>query len=303
MSEIREQPLPNPVLTLKMDPRPQSRPGRGKDSSKIVTSRLLQQQRELADDCRRIFRRRKNYPTYAGKLHLFVSMFENSIVPSYTPLDLFNDDVGCRFVAPFAQGFIIEASADSLPLLIRKISTSSNVASRVDISRVKKLGVFDANEVLRGRSFEQLWDEAPEFNAGKLFTVWFAPFRDAHARRALLELVDQFTSEKILLPVYPVLRQSRLQGGDFSAEQLVPIETASQSSIARALHSYRNNGFARATVIFQSRDAMKLFISSGVSYRVDPIKPLGFATSSESLEPGIPVPDVTGQPIVAVVGN
>ena len=126
-------------------------------------------------------------------------------------------------------------------------------------------------------------------------------FRDAHARRALLDLIDQFTSEKILLPVYPVLRQSRLQGGDFPAEQLVPIETASQSSIARALRSYRNNGFARATVIFQSRDAMKRFISSGVSYRVDPIKPLGFATSSESLETSIPVPDVTGQPIVAVV--
>ena len=58
MPETPEPPLLNPVLTLQMDPRPEPRPGGGKDASKIVTSRLLQQQEVLASACEQIFRQR-----------------------------------------------------------------------------------------------------------------------------------------------------------------------------------------------------------------------------------------------------
>ena len=301
MPETPEPPLLNPVLTLQMDPRPEPRPGRGKDASKIVASRLRQQQEVLAGACQHIVRQRAHYPTFAGKVHLIASMFDDSFAPGHTPRDLFNEDVGCRFVAPFTRGYLIEATIDRLPLLVRKIGEPNDTASRVDISRVEKLGAFDQNTVLRGRKVEQLWDKAPELDDGRLFSVWFTPFRDGQARRALLETIDRLSSEDLFLPVYPVLRLSRPQDSDTLSEQLVPVETAGQTSIARALRAYRNTGFARATVIFQRQDALAQFVTSGASYRIDPVKPLGFAAPGEGLEPGPPAPDVTGQPIVAVV--
>ena len=195
MPETPEPPLLNPVLTLQMDPRPEPRPGRGKDASKIVASRLRQQQEVLAGACQHIVRQRAHYPTFAGKVHLIASMFEDSFTPGHTPRDLFNEDVGCRFVAPFTRGYLIEATIDRLPLLVRKIGEPTNTASRVDISRVEKLGAFDQNTVLRGRKVEQLWDKAPELDDGRLFSVWFTPFRDGQARRALLETIDRLSSE------------------------------------------------------------------------------------------------------------
>ena len=301
MPETPEPPLLNPVLTLQMDPRPEPPPGGGKNASKIVTSRLLQQQHVLASACEQIFRQRARYPTYGGKIHLIASMYNDSFAPSYTPRDLFNEDMGCRLVAPFTRGYLIEAAIDYLPLLAGKIGKPNNTASRVDISRVEKLSAFDQEAVLRGREIDQLWDKAPELDEGKLFAVWLTPFRDGQARRALLETIDRLSSEGVLLPVYPVLRLPRPEDSDAATRQLVPVETAGQTSIARALRTYRNTGFARATVVFRRRDALARFVASGASYRIDPVKALSLAALGEGVEPGPPAPDVAGQPIVAVV--
>ena len=301
MPETPESPLLNPVLTLQMDPRPEARPGGGKDASRIVTSRLQQQQERLAGACEQIFRQRTHYPTYAGKVHLIASMFEDSFAPSHTPQDLFNEDMGCRLVAPFTRGYLIEAAVNHLPLLAGKIVNPDNTASRVDISRVENLSAFDQKAVLRGREIAQLWDKAPEFDEGKLFTIRFTPFHDGHARRALLETIDRLSSEGILLPVYPVLRLPRPADSDTPSEQLQPVATAGQTSIARALRTYRNTGFARATVIFRRRDSLAEFVASGASYRIDPVRLLSLAAPGEGVEPGPPAPDVAGQPIVAVV--
>lgn len=301
MPETPEPPLLNPVLTLQMDPRPEPRPGGGKDASKIVTSRLLQQQEVLASACEQIFRQRAHYPTYAGKVHLIASMYDDSFAPSHTPRDLFNEDMGCRLVAPFTRGYLIEATIDYLPLLAGRIGKPNNTASRVDISRVEKLSAFDQEAVLRGREIDQLWDKAPELDDGKLFAVRFTPFRDDEARRALLATIDRLSSEGILLPVYPVLRLPRPEDSDALSEQLVPVETAGQTSIARALRTYRNTGFARASVIFRRREALAQFVASGASYRIDPVKPLSLAAPGEGVEPGPSAPDVAGQPIVAIV--
>ena len=266
-----------------------------------MISRLLKQQRTLSGACQQIFRRRARYPVYAGKLHLIASMFDDSLSPSYTPWDLFNEDMGCRFVAPYIRGYLIEASVDHLRRLAQRIGEPANIASRVDISRVEELSAFDQQAVLRSRSVEQLWDKAPEVDEGKLFTVWFKPFRDIQARRALLETIDRFSSESVLLPVFPVLRLARPGDDETSAGELVPIEMAGQSSIARALRVYRNAGVARATVCIPRRDALALFVASGASYRIDPVSPLSLAAPAAGVEPGPPVPGVVGQPIVGVI--
>ena len=199
-------------------------------------------------------------------------MYDDSFAPSHTPRDLFNEDMGCRLVAPFTRGYLIEATIDYLPLLAGRIGKPNNTASRVDISRVEKLSAFDQEAVLRGREIDQLWDKAPELDDGKLFAVRFTPFRDDEARRALLATIDRLSSEGILLPVYPVLRLPRPEDSDELSEQLVPVETAGQTSIARALRTYRNTGFARASVIFRRREALAQFVASGASYRIGPCK-------------------------------
>ena len=301
MPEIPTAPLLNPVLTLQMDPRPEPRPGGGKDASKIVTSRLLQQQEVLAGACQQIFSKRAHYPVYAGKVHLIASMFDDSFAPSHTPQHLFNEDMGCHFVAPFNRGYLIEATIDRLPQLVKKIGEPTNTASRVDISRVKKLSAFDQEALLRGREIDQLWDKAPELDEGKLFAIWFTPFYDDRARRALLDTIERMSLEGIFLPVHPVLLLPRPEDSDTPTEQLMSAKNASQNSIARALRTYRNTGFGRATVIFQGRDTLEQFLASGASYRINPVKPLGLAAPGEGIEPGPPAPDVAGQPIVAVV--
>ena len=301
MSVTSEPPLLNPVLTLQMDPRPEPRPGGGKDASKIVTARFPQQQQVLAGACQQIFDERERYPTYAGKIHLIASMFDDSLATSYTPRNLFSEDTGCQFVAPFAHGYLIEATTDLLPSLASKVEQPSDTASRVDISRVEDLSAFDQKAALRSRDIDQLWDRAPEMDEGKLFVVWFTPFRDGYARRALLETIERFSSENVLLPVYPVLQLPLPEVDETSPRELVSIETAGQSSVARALRTYRNAGFARATVCIQRREALTQFLASGASYRIDPVKPLSLAAPGEGVEPGPPAPDVDGQPIVAVV--
>ena len=294
-------PLLNPVLTLLMDPRPELRPGGGKDTSKVVMSRLSQQQKVLASTCKQIFRKRAYYPEYAGKVHLIASMFDDSLVPSYTPRDLFNEDMRCHLVAPFTRGYLIEATIDYLPRLADKIGKTVNTATRVDISRVEKLSVFDQEEVLRGREIDQLWDKAPDLGNGKLFSIHFMPFRDGEARRKLQATVDRFTSEGIVFPVFPVFRPPRPEDSEVSSEQLVPVETTGQTNIACAMRTYRNTGFARVTVIFRRRDALIQFIASGALYRIDPVKQIRQAAPGEGIEPGPIAPDVDGQPIVAVV--
>ena len=299
MPEQREPPLLYPVLSLQMDPAPQSPPGRGKGRQSIVVDRLERQQRSLSEGTWALYGASADLPIYAGRTHLVVQMFaEDSLAPTHTPDDLFAPDQGCQLVAPLHNGYLVEAEVNALPRLAQLIEHPTSFAIEADISRVQSLKRFDTDNRLRGRSVEELWDAAPEDDEGRLFVLWLAPFRDRDAQAELLRAIETLSRERVLLPTFTSIRliSGRL-GEDVEARI---IGTPRQSSIARAMRDYRNTGIGRTTVRITDQGGLVRLIASGASYRIDPVRPIRVAAPGEGIEPNRP-PQLTDEPIVAVV--
>lgn len=298
MVDERDPPLLHPVLSLQMDPAPESRTGGGKGRASVVTGRLAQQQTVLAREARALYGASASLPTYAGRAHLLVKMFaEDSLAPSHTPDDLFGPLYGCQLVAPFHNGYVVEAELSALPRLARAIDNPPSFALQADISRVRTLEKFGTTERLRGRSVDDLWNAASEDEEGRLFVLWFAPFRDHNAQAALLRQIETMADRQLLLPTFTAVR---LISGPGEAAETRPVTTPRQSSVARAMREYRNTGIGRATVRLTSRESLGHLVASGASYRIDPVRPIRVAAPGEGPEPGV-LGDLTNAPIVAVV--
>lgn len=291
-------PLLNPVLSLQMDPKPEAPSARGKGQRSVVFERLPGQQRVLAASARNLFSSRSVLPSFAGASHLVVRMFaEDSLAPTHTPDDLFSPVNGCRLVAPYRGGYLIEADLEHLNHLIRAIEHPANYPVQADISRVQSLEYFTPADRTRGRSIEDLWQAAPEDDGGRLFVVWLAPFRTRQARETLLERVEVLSRQQVLLPSFPSVRQ--LPGPETAAGSR-DLASQRQSGIARAMRSYRNTGVGRGTVRIASREALGALLASGASYRVDPVRTVRVAAPGDGAHPTVPV-DIADGPIVGVV--
>ena len=301
MADNLNSPLLNPVLSLQQEPRPEAPRGGGKDQSKIVNKRLNLQKDRLVEACEQIQLQQQAHPTFAGKFHIVATMFEDSLAPSYVPRDLLSPNLGCRLVAPISRGYLIEVSTDSVSRLASNILEPRNIASTVDISRVENLCTFDRSALLRGRTLNQLWDVALELERGKFFTVWLAPFYTTKARRELLDTISRMISEELLVSDYPIMQLPWSGLTETSFEAPITITSRAQSSVARALRTYRNEVTACATIVLQQLDALKNLTSSGVFYRIDPVAKLSTKTQSEEVTNSPTVPDVTGEPIVAAI--
>src|SRR5712671_1201337 len=135
MADVPQRPLLNPVLRLRMEPQPETQTGGGKGRDSIKMDRLPQQQRVLSASANRIFEQRARLPSYGGRAHLLVRMFtEDSLAPSHTPDDLFGPAHGCQLVAPFRNGYLVEAELKALPELADAIKRPHSLAVQSDIS-------------------------------------------------------------------------------------------------------------------------------------------------------------------------
>ena len=296
MAREPKRPLLNPVLRLRMDPVPETGPGGGKGRDSIKFERLEDQQRVLAAATRALYRGRENLPAYGGRTHLLVRMFEDSLAPSHTPDDLFGPINGCQVVAPFRNGYVVEADVANLPRLTAAIENPVSLAIQSDISRVEKVGRFSSDDRLRHQTTEQLWNAAPADDDGRLFVVWFAPFRDRDAQEDVLQEIGVLAERRVLLPTFSSVR---ISGPD--AEPVAgAVTTPRQSSVARAMRDYRNTGIGRASVRIPSRAALTQLVASGVSHRIDPVRPISVAAPGEGTEPPLPIVSADA-PIVGVV--
>lgn len=292
-------PLLNPVLSLQMDPKPESRSARGKGQRSIVTQRLATQQRVLASAARGIYGSRSTLPSFAGTAHFVVRMFvADSLATTHTPDDLFSPVNGCRLVAPYRDGYLIEADLNQFNRLAQVIENPTNYSIQADISRVESLTPFTPQDRARGRSIDDLWQAAPEEDGARLFVVWLAPFRTRQAREVLLERVDLLSQQQILLPVFPTLRL--LSGPAEAPDASREVTSSRQSGIARAMRSYRNTGVGRGTVRIGSREALGRLLASGASFRVDPVRQIRVAAPGEGAHPSTPF-DIDDAPIVGIV--
>ncbi|MFP3398574.1 hypothetical protein SB749_19820, partial [Brevibacterium sp. SIMBA_078] len=87
----------------------------------IVGARLEKQRKSLAKSLEKIGN--SKVVSRAGKSHLIVRMFEDSNAPSYTPADLFNENIGCKIVAPSYDGYMLEVEVEAFKKIAKKIRT------------------------------------------------------------------------------------------------------------------------------------------------------------------------------------
>jgi hypothetical protein len=298
MADDRDRPLLNPVLRLKMEATPETPSGGGKGRASVVQERLEDQQRALSAEARHLYQTRQTLPAFGGRTHLMVRMFEeDSLAPSHTPDDLFAPVYGCQLVAPYRHGYIVEAEVSALPRLVSAIERPVTFGVQADISRVKAVEAYGSADRLRRHSARELWDSAPAEEDGRLFVVWLAPFRNRDAQEDVLTTISNLSRERILLPTFTAMRLITGPEGDPASSA---VTAPRQSSIARAMRSYRNTGVARAAVKIPNQGALLQLIASGVSHRIDPMRPIRVAAPGDGTEPPPPLV-FADTPIVGVV--
>ncbi|MGN6285530.1 MAG: S8 family peptidase [Afipia sp.] len=298
MAEI-DRPLLNPVLSLRIEPKRDSASGRGKDAKQIVTSRLPGQRNALSGQVAAISGSGAANRTYGGKIQLLARMFPDSYAPSYTPDALFPAWLGLQLIAPYRDGYLIEATASRLEQLAAFIQTADSISAQVDISRVEKVQLYGTQEALRGRTIEGLWESAPELERGKGFIVSFAPFRDAAAREAMLQSIAALANASVFLPTYPAIRL--VEGDATHSPEAHAVISGEQTSLAIAMRRYRANGRARATLQVPNTGALTQLLASGNVFRIDPVPRIEVTSPGQGEHPGPLPPHVGNEPIVGVV--
>lgn len=298
MADMRDPPLLNPVLSLQMEPAPESRPGRGKGQDSIVKNRFAPQQRKLRTQAQSLYSSRADFPSFNGKTLLAVHMFSDSLAQSHTPWDLFPTKYGCRFVVPLRKGYLVETDLNRFQDVVAAIRSPQSYALQADISRVSDMTTFGDDERLRGRSIDDLWQAAPEDEGGRLFIVWLTPFRDRGARESLLEKIDALSDGQAMLPVFPGVRL--LARTDEATGETLPVPIPRQSSVARAMRRYRNTGVGHATVVVPDKEHLSAIVTSGTSFRIDPVRPLQVTSPGEGPDPEPPL-QLQGLPTIAVI--
>ena len=298
MAEEHDLPLLNPVLSLRMEPAPESRTGGGKGRQSVVQKRLDEQMERLGGQVRELHASRAEVATFGGKTLLTVRMFSDSLSPSHTPTDLFPPVHGCLFVAPLHNGYLVEADLGRFDNVAAEIRIPRGFAVQADISRVSDVEIFDDDALLRGGSVEGLWEAAPENEGGRLFVVWLAPFRDRQAREALLKAVAELTNDRTLLPVFS---RTLLPGpSDDAIQETRSTVVPRQSNIARAMRNYRNSGVGYGTVRVPNRDRLAALVASGAAFRIDPVRQLVSTSPGEGAQPAPPL-QLGSAPIVVIV--
>ena len=293
------QPILNPVLSLRREARPEAITGGGKSAKHIRADRLPGQQVKLAMDCQSIIVASGRLPSFAGTLRLVARMFPESLAASFTPDNLLGRLTGCQLVVPVADGYVFEATVDSLQKLIKTIQNPISIATRVDVSRVATIEPFGVTDVMRGRELQALWDSASQSEEGRLFIVWMAPFRSPTARNALMTALADLSDKHVLNSTQPSVRL--LLDADPDGQRLVVQQDADQASVPAVLRRYRNTGHGTASVAISSRDQLAQVIASGAVHRIEPVRRLVVTAAGEGPEPSKLPADLSREPIVGVI--
>lgn len=304
MVDNPRRPLLNPVLRFMRDPKPESVSGGGKNARNIMTERLPEQRRILSGQFLTLAEQAARRPCFDGRLVLYAAMFDDSLAPSYTPLDLFQAMRGARLIAPYRTGYLVEMTASQLGPYAHVVQSTSLAKDLVDISRVESIRFFENEDAAGSPTLDEIWEAAPETEEGKAFVVWLMPLRGTKAGE---DLINRFNAlrDGAVLPPLPLLA-----GVDVGTDTDVPVAArgslravgASGDRLDLAMRTYRLHRRARTTTIVPSRRALGQLVTSGTVFRIEPVQPIKSTSPGEGREPDRPVPgDITTAPIVGVV--
>jgi hypothetical protein len=126
------------------------------------------------------------------------------------------------------------------------------------------------------------------------------PFRDEGARSSVIQTLSRIESERVILPTFSTIRFPQIDGTE-PAESLPVVVNSDQTTIGRLARRYRNHSNARAYITVPNRRALGQVVSSGASFRIDPVRRVEVNAPAIGAEPGPPSPNPNSQPIVAVI--
>lgn len=297
-------PLLNPVLRFTKDPKPEGITAGGKNAFGIKADRLQTQRRELGSQLRVLAAQSDDRPKFNGRVVLYAAMFADSLAPTWTPSDLFQATRDARLIAPYRTGYLVEIRADQLKELGRLVERTDAVKEQVDISRVESVRFFTENDTAGSSSIAELWNSAPETDAGRAFVVWLMPLRGRDAAENLIQTFSALRDGVIVPPPPLLLALTADMPAAAPAIMRRSLQAAASTGdrINLAVREYRAHRRARTTVIVPSRTALLQLVASGTLYRIEPVQQISSTSPGEGREPDRPLPaNLSSQPIVGVV--
>ena len=284
------QPLLNPVLSLRIDPKPVDPTTGGKSRAQINRARLPAQRSALQQQFGQLHVRAESERKYNGLLPVAVEMYDDAFAPSKIPGDFFGRNADARIITPLPNGYLVEVSEEKLDDLSEAAVTDDTVAGQVDISNIKSVNFFDATEISR-RSLEDVWEHSQAVDGGKLIRLMFLPYRDRAARRELMEHLDEQVNDGLFKPI------------DLRRKTPEPAIAERGSSLADWKRSYRNTSRGQATVIVEDLNSLREPCASSTVFRIDAVSKITATSPGTGAEPE-PDPNTPAAleyPIVGVV--
>lgn len=291
-------------MRLKKEARPESITAGGKNENGIKTQRLQAQRDALARQLAGLAESARSLPQFDGRVVVYACMFEDSLAPTWTPSDLFEDELGGQLIAPYKFGYLVEVEAENLQAYSHRVARTDRTRVLVDISRVQSVSFFGGDHATESRSLADLWQSAPKTENGRAFVVWLMPFRDSGAAEELIRTFANMRGE-VVMSAPRLLASIR---GDLTEN--VPavlrrtLQTAASDGdrIGMALREYRQKGRSRATVVLASEEALEKIVASGTVFRIEPVKAVASTAPGEGPEPIRPLPShMSNLPTVGVV--
>ena len=296
----RRPPL-NTVLRFTKQATPSGITAGGKSRGSIRQDRLTDQQKRLASNLRALSRGQIGQVQFAGSVVAEVTMFEDSLAPSWTPSDLLNVGRGAQFVVPTRKGYLVELELARLEDCARAVERAATVLDQVDISRIEAIRPYQSGEALRGRTAEDIWRIAPERDGGRLFMVRLLPMRTDDAAEAMLARFLQLRGEVFASPgrlVAPPAEEAENPSEQRALAQIY----ARGDRVSQTVRRYRATRRGAVTVVLKSVEDIQRLVASGSVFRLEPSKPMIGSPSKPLSEPKRPpLPDLHRAPVVGVV--
>lgn len=292
MADSPRYPIPNPALRFTRDPMPVAVSPRGKSSGSIKHDRIREQRVVLSEAFLMMAESASGQPSFDGWTVAYAAMFDDSTAPFYTPGDLFNPVHGSGLMAPHDCGYLVRIRVDRLRNLAEVAERTTRTKEMADISRVRSIRHFSGTDAARGLEIEELWEAAPEMDAGRAYSLWLMPFGDAEAAEDLLRKLASLRDGAIASP-QPLLAEFTTQPDSslpLALRQRMPAVATETNRISTAMRQYRHMGRARTMAIVPSKAGLQKLISSGIAFRIDPAVPITGATFGNGTKPGQALP-------------
>lgn len=284
------RPLLNPVLSLRIDPRPEGVTGGGKNRKMIKQGRLLEQRRTLSEQFNQLEKMADSTRTYNGFLSVSIEMYEDAFAASKTPHDFFTANANARIVSPLPRGYLVEIPVAELPSLSAAALSDERVSSLVDLSNIVSIKAFTTDE-LSSQSLEDIWNQALPVNDGRLIRIRFLPHRDRAARQDVMAHLSQQQADGIFSAI------------DTRRSDARPSGTDTTSSLAVGMRNYRNTPRGYATILVKDLPRLRQLNASGAVFRFDPVRQISATSPGTGAEP-VPDPDAPAAlnyPVVGVI--